>query len=57
MSSLVELICLANSEKKQERCIAGIDRKTEEWIRPVSSRPSGEVPFALRKINESEPEI
>ncbi len=57
MSSLVELICLANSEKKQERCIAGIDRKTEEWIRPVSSRPNGEVPFDFRNINGSEPEI
>jgi len=57
MSSVVELICLANSEKKQERCIAGIDRKTGEWIRPVSSRPNGEVPFALRNISGSEPVI
>jgi len=57
MSSVVELILLASSSKNSERCIAGIDRKTGNWIRPVGSAGHGEVPFSLRKIDGKEPEI
>jgi len=33
---MAEIIILANSIKKGGHCIAGIDRQTDEWIRPVS---------------------
>src|SRR3989338_6767673 len=35
-SYMAEIIILANSIKKGGHCIAGIDRQTDEWIRPVS---------------------
>lgn len=38
-----ELLCLANSEKYNERCVAGVDIETGEWIRPVSDREHGEL--------------
>jgi hypothetical protein len=31
-----QIICLANSAKKQERCVAGIELGSKQWIRPVS---------------------
>jgi hypothetical protein len=31
----MQLICLANSRRQGGRCIAGIDRATGAWIRPV----------------------
>jgi len=31
-----QLICLANSSKYKERCIAGISPESKSWIRPVS---------------------
>lgn len=31
-----EIIILANSVKPRGRCIAGIDTRTSEWIRPIS---------------------
>lgn len=33
---MAEIIILANSMKKGGHCIAGIDRETGEWIRPVA---------------------
>lgn len=57
MSSIVDLIILASSSKNSERCIAGIDRKSGQWIRPVGLRGQGEVPFELRNIDGKEPEI
>ncbi|MFP5272720.1 dual OB domain-containing protein [Coleofasciculus sp.] len=30
-----KIICLANSRKLDERCIAGIDLNTGKWVRPV----------------------
>ena len=32
---MVDMICMANSWRDGERCIAGIDLNTGEWIRPV----------------------
>ena len=32
---MAEIVILANSKRPGGRCIAGIDIKTEEWIRPV----------------------
>ena len=57
MSSIVDLIVLASSAKNSERCVAGIDVRTGEWVRPVGSTGHGEVPFALRNIKGQEPEI
>lgn len=57
MPSVIELILLASSSKNRERCIAGIDRKTGAWIRPVGSMGEGEVPFKLRQIDGKEPEV
>ncbi|MCA9407822.1 MAG: hypothetical protein KC733_03970 [Candidatus Omnitrophica bacterium] len=37
------IICLANSRKYYERCIAGKTPDTYEWIRPVSSRANEEL--------------
>lgn len=39
------MICLANSSKRSERCVAGIDPTSGQWIRPVSPQYSdGKVP-------------
>lgn len=40
------IVCLANSDKNNGRCIAGkelINNQPAGWIRPVSARPSEEV--------------
>jgi hypothetical protein len=37
------MIVLANSRKMGGRCVAGISLETGEWVRPVSSRPEGEL--------------
>ena len=34
---LVRMICMANSWREHDRCVAGICYETGEWIRPVSS--------------------
>jgi len=39
------LICLANSYKNSNRCIAGIDLESGEWIRPFSPRDDGAIPL------------
>lgn len=60
MSSLRKIICLANSEKLQERCIAGIEINTGKWIRPVCDKlypNDGRVPSSVRLINGDEPNL
>ncbi|GGK44939.1 dual OB domain-containing protein [Nocardia camponoti] len=37
------LLCLANSYKDGDRCVAGIDPETRKWFRLVSSREGGAV--------------
>lgn len=55
---MTQIICLANSWKRGERCIAGIDLKTRNWIRPVYDRSKdGCVPQNVRWINGKEPQI
>ena len=41
-----QIICLANSRKKNGRCIAGIENigtTKQKWIRPVSASATGEI--------------
>lgn len=52
------VLCLANSKKEGERCIAGIDVRTGQWVRPVSRHTSkGEVPFRERQVEGGEPRL
>jgi len=46
----MEIICLANSFKHQGRCIAGIDRQSGRWVRPISSCDDGRIPTNNRYI-------
>ncbi len=60
MSSLKQIICLANSWKSKERCIAGIDLDTGKWIRPVCDGlypQDGRVPRLVRLVEGREPEL
>ncbi len=54
---MAQIICLANSKKEGERCIAGIDVQTGEWIRPVSSRKDGAITPEMRLIDSKEPQL
>ena len=56
---MTEIICLANSLKLQERCIAGINPKTGCWVRPICSQypDDGRVPVSVRLINNKEPSL
>ncbi|NES82201.1 MAG: hypothetical protein F6K10_12805 [Moorea sp. SIO2B7] len=57
MSSLTRLICLANSWKRGERCIAGITTLKGKWVRPVSDLPDGQIPKEMRRIDGLEPTL
>ena len=53
MSYLKRIVCLANSRKQSERCIAGIEiegSQLHNWIRPVSVRPMGELGVSERRL-------
>jgi hypothetical protein len=54
---MTEIICLANSWKHGDRCIAGIDRATGNWIRPISDLDDGRIPNTMRLINGKEPAL
>ncbi len=56
---MVQIICLANSLKLNERCIAGIDPSMGKWIRPISSSypNDGRVSKNIRLVNGKEPEL
>jgi hypothetical protein len=54
---MVRLVCLANSWKREERCIAGIDLATGRWVRPVSDLPDGQIPRGVRLIGGVEPAL
>lgn len=57
MSPLTSIICLANSWKHGDRCIAGINPKTGRWVRPVSSLEDGRIPRSMRLIQGKEPKL
>jgi len=56
---MTQIICLANSFKHKERCIAGINPQTGKWIRPVCDRypEDGRVPSDIRLIQGKEPQL
>ncbi|QZZ19099.1 hypothetical protein J5X98_16960 [Leptothermofonsia sichuanensis E412] len=54
---MTQIICLANSWKHGERCIAGIDLMTGNWIRPVSDLSDGRVPWFVRMVDGQEPQL
>ncbi|HEY9637522.1 MAG TPA: hypothetical protein V6D14_29265 [Coleofasciculaceae cyanobacterium] len=56
---MTQIICLANSWKLEERCIAGINANTGQWIRPVCSLypKDGRVPASVRLIEGREPAL
>jgi hypothetical protein len=55
---MTQIICLANSWKRGERCIAGIDIKTRNWIRPICDRLEfGCIPKYIRSLNGKEPQL
>lgn len=45
------LICLANSRKHNDRCIAGIDVSTGKWVRPVTTLDDGRIPVNMSLID------
>jgi hypothetical protein len=48
---MTEIICLTNSLKHSDRCIAGIDPSTGRWIRPVTKLEDGRIPANLSFID------
>ena len=53
MSYLKRIVCLANSRKYSERCVAGLEvegARLSNWVRPVSSLPMGELGLSKRKL-------
>ena len=53
---MAKIVCLANSFKRGGRCIAGIDLKTNRWIRPIGRGDEGAIGVE-RLINGEEPEL
>ncbi|MBD0345112.1 MAG: hypothetical protein ICV63_09890, partial [Coleofasciculus sp. Co-bin14] len=47
---MTQIICLANSWKHGDRCIAGINSLKGQWIRPVSHLPDGRITKEMRLI-------
>lgn len=52
-----QVICLANSRKRGDRCIAGIELSTGRWVRPVTNLDDGRIPSYIRLIQGNEPAL
>ncbi|GAA0528992.1 hypothetical protein A8924_1273 [Saccharopolyspora erythraea NRRL 2338] len=60
MAATKVLVCLANSRKNNERCVAGIEvvNGWKRWIRPVSDRPGQGVSVVERQYQGgAEPQV
>lgn len=54
---MTQILCLVNSLKHGDRCIAGIDLTTGEWVRPVSDLEDGRITASMRLIDGTEPAL
>ena len=46
------IVCLANSRKLGDRCIAGVESDSRKWIRPIGSGSHGAVTTAEQKLDD-----
>ena len=54
---VVEMVCLANSRKRQGKCVAGLRVDGEGWVRPVAPTPEGALfPAHYRLQDGTEPQ-
>lgn len=52
------LVCLANSKKLGDRCVAGVEEGSQTWIRPVGSGSHGAITLAEQVLDDgSQPEL
>ncbi|MGV0025887.1 dual OB domain-containing protein [Phormidesmis priestleyi] len=54
---MTQIICLANALKYGDRCIAGIDPTTGQWIRLISDLADGRITPEMRLIDGQEPAL
>ncbi|UFP93615.1 dual OB domain-containing protein [Gloeobacter morelensis] len=55
---IVDILCLANSRKYQEYCIAGLDYKGGGWFRPVGNGEKGALRYdECRCADGSQPQV
>lgn len=54
---MTKLIILANSWKKGNRCIAGINPSNGRWVRPCFEDGEVGIPLSVRKVSGREPEL
>ncbi len=54
---MTRIICLANSWKRGNRCIAGIHTIKGDWVRVISDLPDGGIPKEMRLIDGQEPAL
>lgn len=52
---MATIICLANSYKHGDRCIAGIELRSGKWVRPVSNTEDRAITRDVRLIRGNEP--
>ena len=62
MPEFKRIVCLANSRKQNERCIAGREwingQEAGKWVRPVSARDNQQVSFSERQYEDgSDPQV
>ncbi|WP_079031829.1 dual OB domain-containing protein [Streptomyces specialis] len=58
MTAIKELVCLANSRKHGERCIAGIEVGSRDWIRPVTIHAGHAISASERRyLSGEEPQV
>lgn len=53
----MKIICLANSRKHSNHCIAGLSRPAGAWVRPISTRPDGALPREAILVDGREPQL